>query len=213
MTHIPLNTVCHKSFRCFVCRYCNRLNSLVEMNENHNSRPRPKTKTKVEKLDGKIQKVVKYLKLCSMNIKNVASLHLASIQNYFSVVELNSNIVVLGCWFWSFCITPTAVHITWIQVDASECRNVMMCFGWCDRCHLRLLSLLWEKKTVSIRKAISWRCEALIKLMAGHQDAGGGISRASAPLVRHLGWGELQHGGTEQMVNVRRAHACHHHLH
>lgn len=63
-------------------------------------------------------------------------------------------------------------------------------------------------------KAISRRCEALIKLMASHQDAGGGISRASASLVRHLGrGGGLQHSGTEQMVNVRRAHACHHHLH
>lgn len=38
MTHISLNTVCHKSFRCFVCCYCNSLNSLVEMNENHNSK-------------------------------------------------------------------------------------------------------------------------------------------------------------------------------
>lgn len=38
-------------------------------------------------------------------------------------------------------------------------------------------------------KAISRRCEALIKLMASHQDAGGGISRASASLVRHLGRG------------------------
>lgn len=46
-----------------------------------------------------------------------------------------------------------------------------------------------KKKTVSMRKAISRRCEALIKLMAGHQDAGGGISRASASLVRHLGRG------------------------
>lgn len=40
-----------------------------------------------------------------------------------------------------------------------------------------------------MRKAISRRCEALIKPMAGHQDAGGGISRASASLVRHLGQG------------------------
>lgn len=40
-----------------------------------------------------------------------------------------------------------------------------------------------------MRKAISRRCEALIKLMASHQDAGGGISRASASLVRHLGQG------------------------
>lgn len=52
-----------------------------------------------------------------------------------------------------------------------------------------------------MRKAISRRCEALIKLMAGHQDAGGGISRASASLVRHLGQGG---GGGSSTVESNR---------
>lgn len=35
----------------------------------------------------------------------------------------------------------------------------------------------------------------------------------SCGTLRGGGGGALRHGGTEQMVNVRRAHACHHHLH
>lgn len=50
------------------------------------------------------------------------------------------------------------------------------------------------------RKAISWRCEALIKLMAGHQDAGGGISRTSSPLVWYLRGG----GGGSSTVEPSR---------
>lgn len=66
-------------------------------------------------------------------------------------------------------------------------------------------------------------CEGMIKLVVSHQDSGGGLSHVSRDTgaavrtsletcLQHCGE-QLQRGGTEQMVNVCGAHACHHHLH
>lgn len=76
MTHISLNTACHKSFRCFVCRFCNSLDSLVEMNENHNSKGQnlKKKRKRKGKIGGKDAESFKYFKLCNMNIQDVVSL-------------------------------------------------------------------------------------------------------------------------------------------
>lgn len=99
ITHISLNTACHKSFRCFVCHFCNSLDSLVEMNENHNSKGQNlKNKRKRKrKIGGKDAESFKYFKLCNMNIQDVVSLYFVffnnSALNYVSVVEANSNIV------------------------------------------------------------------------------------------------------------------------
>ena len=80
-----------------------------------------------------------------------------------------------------------------------------------------------KKKKSDLRGFGSVEVEGMIKLSASHLDAGSGLSRASwdtltvpqtslhFPLQRCAE--QLQRGGTEQMVNVCSAHACHHHLH
>lgn len=101
---------------------------------------------------GKIQKLVKYLKLklklCNMNIQNVASAHFVfvSILKYVSLVESNSNIVFKFC-SWRLLIfkllhrsdsSAYYVHVS-RSIGTQECDDV---FSRCDRCHLSSHSLL-----------------------------------------------------------------------
>lgn len=145
MTHISLNTACHKSFRCFVCRFCNSLDSLVEMNENHNSKGQNLKKEKEkEKLEAKMQKVWNILhyvtwifKMLCLCIFILFLFFNNSALNY--VVEANSNIVsqvffsFLLLLFFFFILLHTESNAYYINVSGSikmqKCDDVF-CLMW-----------------------------------------------------------------------------------